>query len=85
MTYDAFRNFDAWLTTDPNGDYVEPPLYKCEECGGFLRHEPDSSEWIESKQRYEDITGEWHYEDWSFTRHHRECPKCGNDNLEDDL
>lgn len=84
--YDPFANYDAWLQHDPAMDGPdEPPIYNCQECGRFLKHEPDSSEQVDNLRECEDITGEIYIEDWSFTRLHRVCPNCGTDNLEDFL
>lgn len=84
--YDPFTNYDSWLQHDPAMDGPEdPPIYKCQECGRFLKHKANGVEQVKNIREVEDITGETCIEDWSFTRLHRKCNHCGTDNLEDFL
>ena len=71
---------EAYHAPDMHLAAMEPYTIHCSECGGFLKHDPDSSEWVENKYEVEYIT-----EDYSHTRHHRKCTKCGVDNLDDDF
>lgn len=44
MSYDPFRGYDAWLTTDRSLDYEMPPQPKCSHCGRFVKSKPDFCE-----------------------------------------
>jgi hypothetical protein len=40
----ADRMYDAWATREPPWrDYEPSPLLHCEQCGGFLKHQPERS------------------------------------------
>lgn len=40
---DSFRNYDAWVTREP--DYPEePPMLRCSSCGAYLKRAPERSE-----------------------------------------
>lgn len=85
--HDAFRNYDAWLTTDPNLDGGDEPwtyLPRCS-CGAWLRFHPDKVERVENIITEQMPGGYQEVQDWSFSRHHHTCRKCGKDNVFGDL
>lgn len=83
---DAFRNYDAWKTASPYDDYWDEdyPPYRCEECGAFLKTEPERSVCGEQTNQVEDFDGEMITEKYTWVDHHRTCKKCGHDNVETD-
>lgn len=87
MNYDPFRNYDAWKTASPYDECWDEdyPMFRCKECGAFLKYDPDRVESGESVYEVEDIDGGTVVEKYPWYETHRVCKKCGHDNVDRDI